>query len=303
LPTLTAQVSWKKEPALEERTVSSLPEFITAVQQIRKTWCPTVGAPDEVWFRGQPAQSQCLSPRLLRPESLKRRYDESNLFERFKTYAHSLASPKPESDWEWYFLAQHHGLPTRLLDWTENAFAAVYFALHEKTFSTDKAQLDAELAREPRAPVFDADSPVVWLLDAGSLNKWSGGSDAVYITGGELTNHYLPSALEDATKPTSFEVKGVNVSNKNPIAVLSTRVTPRIAAQAAAFTVHGFDFSPIDCLVDAGGNETLKLARITFDRTNLARLWDELEITGVNRLSLFPDLDNTAKHLEWICWQ
>ncbi len=82
-------------------------------------------------FRGHSDASYNLIPSVGRGKhtsSTIEKYEKS-LFQQFKREAGSYLDPLPVTDWEWLAAAQHHGLPTRLLDWSYNPLTALYFAV------------------------------------------------------------------------------------------------------------------------------------------------------------------------------
>lgn len=109
------------------RFVRSLSEFVSFVSDE----CYEPG-----WiFRGQREAAWGLVPSLDRHKfkgviaTIGRGKLEEKLLGEFKRRARPHLKIEPRNDWEWLSLAQHYGLPTRMLDWTQSPLVALYFAL------------------------------------------------------------------------------------------------------------------------------------------------------------------------------
>src|ERR1700679_3623933 len=133
-----------RKPTFAKRpTIGPLSECLERLKELREVWGlddgdGRRGDADPLWFRGHADAGWKLTPKLYRPEFDGA--DENEIRHEFQSRALQLIQGRlPADKWEWYFLMQHYGVPTRLLDWTENVLIAAYFAVAENDGKTDAA--------------------------------------------------------------------------------------------------------------------------------------------------------------------
>lgn len=269
---------------VHEQKATSLPQYLEIVLGEAASWRNAF--PDaEVWYRGHEKGTWLLEPTAYRGE-----WDEDSMFNRFRMEAPLLmeADVRPTELWPWYFAAQHYGLPTRLLDWSEDPLAGLFFALRG-----DRG--DAE----PAVLYEGGDLPVVWMLEPGSFNHCFHGRDMVYVPArDDLTCYWLPDKCE-RRKKTEFESASGRVDNKRPLAIHPARMTRRIQAQSGKFTVHGTADVPLERQWSASGQGRERhLLKVVVGEPD--KMCAELFSLGYGRFRFFPEPASLSGHLRRI---
>ena len=245
-------------------SIDSLGAFLTVVDQVWMQWSEKRGGVADIWFRGHASAGWPLLPGLLRPpfrQVSEHRY-RHDFFLRAQPFLDE-ATTTPTTDWDWYFLMQHYGMPTRLLDWTESALVALYFAVQ---------------------PVEDDVPGSVWVLYPRAINdRLAGIGNFVPIYNHRLVASYMPALWDERT----------DLIPLAPVAVDPPVNSKRLAAQKGKFTVHGRAARAIDSYTELDGY----LRRIDVPAPLKGRIRRQLMSAGVAESALFPGLAGLGREI------
>lgn len=221
-----------------------------------------------LWYRGHSKKSHTLLPSLLRDgKGTDDVFDrEKRLLTRFRQRSLPFwPAGYPQDDWEHLFAMQHYGVPTRLLDWSENLFISVHFALLGKGS--------------------EGDPPVIWCLDPVG---WNRAAPVLSEYGPQIQVLTTSDDESDAYRPATSRRRA-----KTPVAIFGTHNSNRIVAQRGTFVVWGEDLRDMESFARESAN-TLWQFELNGDRTALRC---ELNALGFGETMVFPELGSLAVEL------
>jgi hypothetical protein len=243
-------------------TASALHEFISRSAEIVDRWNPD----DRMWFRGHSNANWPLRPNIYRSNNgLKQREDALRREFSYRSLPYFEGSMlRPHDDWDWYFVMQHYGLPTRLLDWSENPLVALYFAL-----------------RNHKGPATHA---AVWVLDPWWLNQVFDEKKrrVIFDPEREEAKRYLHAPYADSS-----------VMPSHPIALRPRYTTRRIAAQRGVFTLHGRDEKPLDEYEELRP----RLEKVEIPTAHVPGMRRSLANADVTEAVVFPELPGICREV------
>ena len=226
---------------------------------------------------------------------------ERDVLEVFSNHLVTHVQHLPRSEWEALAIAQHHGLPTRFMDWTENPLAALYFAVRETKADAGGKPMNSavyiligdpkhytDFSRDWRrgvVPVKDlatrSAQEETGYAAFGVENMEGEESDSIEAIEDEETLDFDPSKTPETPSP--FEITE-NVIYHPP------HISPRMRAQDSVLLACYRPFGPLE------DRDWIEIVIHHDAHDDIRRRLDQY---GVFDRQLFPDLDGIAKWLRY----
>ncbi|NUM40216.1 MAG: FRG domain-containing protein [Leptospiraceae bacterium] len=240
--------------------------------------------PSQFLFRGCGNVDYKLLPSLYRHKSVTSVADildlEKKIFERFIVrcvpFLEKNYDTNSEKYWPFLFLMQHFGVPTRLLDWSENPYVALYFALTSANF-------------DDKTKTYKQDA-AFWILDAKSwnenvINKKQFYDGEILHPGSLYLNGYKPCTIME-----HFQ--------ELPLAMFGDYNSQRIVAQRGAFTIFGSNLTGMEHIAEQKTELKSTLIKYTISKDNIPALLNSLLLIGITDSVVFPSLEGLSKELK-----
>lgn len=274
-----------------------------------------------LYFRGQSkraTEGYPLTPSVARYKHLgslslpDREQKECEVLETFSNHLLTYVQHRPQTAWEELAIAQHHGLPTRFMDWTTNPLVALYFAVRNTSgrnadsavyvlISNPKRYADLKRGQATQVmPVGDVatESAIAFEDDVyADFEVISEDNDAAHIN--NLLRPAGSSWFEEVS--TNDEKEGGSVQNlPSPFKITENiiydppHVSPRIRAQDGVLLACWQPMQPLD------EKDYLEIVIKQAAHEDIRRRLDQY---GVFDKQLFPDLDGIAKWLKYRAYE
>lgn len=239
-------------------TIKSLKDVIDALGFVKDKF----GKNDWVWWRGVENTNYSLQPSVYRNPEYKVLFEnERLLYFRNRATVRSTNLPARDDFADWLFLMQHYGVPTRLMDWTESAFIATYFAVR------NVKKRDENVA--------------IYAISPSRLNQFSIQDRVIIAPRNEPAKSIILNAFDERAR--SYEMN---------VAVYPAHSDIRMLVQQSMFTLHG---SPLP--LDEDPNREDFLIKFEVEKKSANAIFEDLFISGFRDSNLFPDLQHLGNEL------
>jgi FRG domain len=195
---------------------------------------------------------------------------EEHILRNFIRYSRPYFDHPPVNEWEVLVAAQHHGLPTRLLDWTYSPLVAAHFATLGGDHQSDR---------------------VVWRLDWKTVHR------AFELPELALLIQDLEGIFGGEDPLTPWSLFSAPPRAKEFACMLEPpSLNARIVAQSSTFTLCSDKRQSFDRFLEGHGLGAA-LTKFIIPAKETARFRDQLDLVSVDERRLFPDLDGVAAEM------